>query len=194
MVRAGDDVSDDFRVLRVRNARLEHANYGCGATAKAVEANGFSDDRLVLLEGGGPETICENENPCCIRPIILWSNEPAQHRMQAHNVEIRATNDACIHFARLAQPDHGKTDRGEVSDGAQGFNVRTQILNFGNGKVRVLNPDTGRALPEIDQGVFIAIDQRLEQDAAYQSRDGGVGADTKRQRENHRQRQPWRTT
>ena len=50
--------------------------------------------------------------------------------------------------------------------------------------------DPGRALPDVDQPVFVAIDQRPKKHAAHQREDGRVGADTQRQREDHRDCEP----
>jgi hypothetical protein len=40
-------------------------------------------------------------------------------------------------------------------------------------------------LPDINQPVLVAIDQRFDEHAAHEREDGGVGANTQRQRDHH---------
>ena len=44
-------------------------------------------------------------------------------------------------------------------------------------------PRPGRALADVDEPVFVAIDERPQEDAADDAEDGGVGADAERQRD-----------
>ena len=74
---------------------------------------------------------------------------------------------------------------------AQGFNAGAQILDFGHGKRGVVVADARRALADVDQPVLVAVDERLEQHAAHQGEDGGVGANAQRQRQHHGDRQPF---
>src|SRR5262245_19935899 len=75
MVRAGDDVGDDFGVLRIRDAGLEHTDYRRNSIAKAAESNCFAEDRRITVERGRPETIGENSNAFGLRSIVVWTNE-----------------------------------------------------------------------------------------------------------------------
>src|SRR5580658_9463863 len=56
VVRAGNDVGDDFGVLRIWDAGFEDADNGGRAITKdaAIKANGFTDDGRVFLKSGGP--------------------------------------------------------------------------------------------------------------------------------------------
>src|SRR5207253_3925753 len=49
--------------------------------------------------------------------------------------------------------------------------------------------DAGRALLQIDQGVLVAVHERPQQDAPDDAENGRVGADAKRKRHNHGDRQ-----
>src|SRR5262249_10518341 len=62
VVRASDDVRNDFGVLGIGDARLEYANDSRSAIAEAAQPHRFADNRAVLLERGGPETIRENNH------------------------------------------------------------------------------------------------------------------------------------
>ena len=157
----------------------------------ATEANGFAEDRRILVESGRPETVRENNDAGSFRTVVLRSDEATEHGMKAHHVEIRAADNATLNGTRLTEADHGEVHGGEVAKRAQGFHARAQILYLGYGKRSVFVADAGGALADIDQPVLVAVDKRLEQDSAHERENGSVRADAERQRENHGDRQPW---
>ena len=59
----------------------------------------------------------------------------------------------------------------------------------GTEKCDVLDADALGALADVDQPVLIAVDERLQQHAADDAEDGGVGADAERQRQDDREGQ-----
>ena len=63
----------------------------------------------------------------------------------------------------------------------------------GTEKAELASWNSRRALPDIDQTVLVTVDQGLEKDTAHQCENRRVSADAKRQRENHRDRQPGST-
>src|SRR5262249_39924511 len=182
VVRAGDDIGDDFGVLRIWDAGFEDADDGRRPIAKdtAIKANGFADDRRIFLKSGRPETIGENDDSVSVGAVVLRADETTEDRVKAHNIEVVAANDASLNFARLTQVDHGETDGREITDRAQGFSSGSQILDFGHGEGCVVVADSRGALTDIDQPVLVAVNQRFEEHTAHQREDGGVGADTKR--------------
>src|SRR5271168_1697013 len=58
VVRAGNDIGDDFGVLGIGDAGFENTDDSGRTIAKDtdVKANCFADDRRIFLESGGPET------------------------------------------------------------------------------------------------------------------------------------------
>jgi hypothetical protein len=56
----------------------------------------------------------------------------------------------------------------------------------------VLRVRPARALPDVNQPVFVAIHQRPQKNAADQGEDSGIGSDSERQREDHCNRKPFR--
>src|SRR5438270_2327519 len=56
---AGNDVADNFSILRVRDRGLEDADDGSGAIAhrSAAEAKGFTENGGIFSERGGPERV-----------------------------------------------------------------------------------------------------------------------------------------
>src|SRR5258708_32824615 len=109
--------------------------------------------------------------------------------MQPHYLEVRSTDDARADLARLAQADHCEANSGEVAERAQSLDACAQILDLGHGEHSVLEVDAARALVDVDKPVLVAVDERPQQDAAYQGEDGGVGADAERQREHYGDRE-----
>ena len=70
-MRAGDHVGDDFGILRIWDARFEDANDCRRAITDATEANGFADDRRILVKSGRPETVGENDDAGSFRTVVL---------------------------------------------------------------------------------------------------------------------------
>ena len=97
MMRAGDDVGDDFGFGGIRHAWLQHADDHGRASA---EANIFADDGGIALHYVGPKAIGEDGGTGCVGAVVVRVEQAAEDRMQAHYIEIRA-----IHYS-------GGTSRG----------------------------------------------------------------------------------
>ena len=109
--------------------------------------------------------------------------QAAEHGAKAHHVEERPADDARFHHAGLAaETDHREVDGGEVAERADGGDARLEVVDFGHRERRVLGADARRALADVDQAIFVAIDQRTEEHAADDAEDRGVGADAERER------------
>ena len=61
--------------------------------------------------------------------------------------------------------------------------ARLEIVDLRHREGRVRRAEPRRALPDVDQPVFVAIDQRAQQHAADDAEDRGVGADAERERD-----------
>ena len=109
--------------------------------------------------------------------------------MQAHHFEIIAANDAGLNSARLAETHHGKAEDGEVAELFDALDAGAEILDLGYGEGGVVGVQARSALPDVNEAVFVAIDERAEQHAADQRKDCGVSADAERQGEHHRDRE-----
>jgi hypothetical protein len=59
------------------------------------------------------------------------------------------------------------------------------ILNFGHGEGGVFNAETGGALADVYEAVFVSVDERTKKNASDEREDGGVCADAQGQREHH---------
>jgi hypothetical protein len=49
-------------------------------------------------------------------------------------------------------------------------------------------------LPDVNQPVLVAIDQRLDEHASHEREDGGIGANAQRQSDDHHKRESGRFT
>src|SRR5579863_9817391 len=121
MVRAGNHVGNDFSILRIWDARFEDADDGCRAITEAAEANGFADDRRILVKSVCPETVGKNNHAGSFRTVVLRSDEATEYGTKPHHVEIRTADNTTLNRTRLAQADHGEVHGGEIAKGAHGF-------------------------------------------------------------------------
>src|SRR2546422_1032922 len=185
VVRAGDDVGDDFRLLGIWDGGFEDSDDGGKPIANTAKAKGLAEHGGIAFEHGGPETIREYHGAGGLGAVVLRSDETTEDRVEAHDFEVAAADDARLHFARLTQADHGETDGGEITERGQGFNAGAQILDFRHGERRVFGAHTFGALADVDEAVFVAVDERTEKHAAHQREDGGVGADAEGEGEDH---------
>jgi hypothetical protein len=112
VMRTARHVGDDFGLLWIRDARLEHAD-DCGQALTKV--NGLANHRRISIEGVRPEMISEGNDAGRLRAVILRLDEASEHRTQAHDAEIGPVDHAAIDFARLADADHCEGDCGEIA-------------------------------------------------------------------------------
>jgi hypothetical protein len=186
VVRAGDNVRDDLRGDGIRNGRLEDPDDGGGArSGEAVEAEGFSEDGRVRVEGLGPELIGEDDGAGGVGSVVGGAEQPAENGAQSHDFEVVAVDDASRDGARLAEALHGEVDFGEGAELGDGFEVLAEVVDFGDGEGDVVGVQAGRALADVEQASFVAIGERAQQDGANNREDGGVGADAEGEREGH---------
>src|SRR6266481_7997891 len=106
VVRAGDDVGDDFGVLGIGDGGFEDADDRGSAVAHGApaEADRFAENGRILAKSGRPETIGENDDAGSFGAVVLRSDETAEDRVQAHHFEVVAADDARLDYARLTRP------------------------------------------------------------------------------------------
>src|SRR5260370_28592842 len=112
VVRAGDDVGDDFGILGIGDGRFEDSDDGSGAVTQGApaEAHSSAENGRIFSKSGCPETMRENDDAGSFGTVVLRSDETAEDRVQAHNFEVGAADHAGLHYARLTQTDHSETD------------------------------------------------------------------------------------
>src|SRR5260370_4414273 len=107
VMRAGDNVGDDFSIGRILDRGFEDAEASGSSIAEATaETKDFTDDGRIALESGRPETIGQDDDASGFRAVVLWADETTEDGMEAHHVKIGAVNDAGADFPVLAEADH----------------------------------------------------------------------------------------
>src|SRR5713226_1296979 len=181
MMGAGDNVGNDFSIGGILDRGFEDPDdSGRSIAEAAAEAKGFTDDGRIALESARPEPIGQDGDASGLRTIVLRADETAEDGMEAHHVKIGAVNDAGANFPGFAEADHGETDRGELAEGAEGFDACAQVLNFRHGEWDAPGADARRALLDVDQPVFVAVDERPQKHTANQAEDRRVRPNAQR--------------
>ena len=165
--------------------------YGTDGSRTPTTVAGRSLSRIVLadhagiaLERAGPEPIGQHRRAVGLRPIVCRTEQPAHHRPKPHHLEVGAADDARAHGPRLAEADHRELDRREVAERAErSSRLPAGRCSSGTEKFAFAHADARRALPDVDEPIRLAVDQRPEQHAPDDAEDGGVGADAERQRQ-----------
>ena len=135
-MRAGDDVGDDFRILGIGDGGFQNADDGGRAITHgpAAKPDGFAEDGRIFHKSRRPETIGENDDAGSLGTVVLTADETTEDRVEAHDFEEGAVDDASLNYARLTQADHGELDGREFTERAQGFDAGAQIVDFGHGE------------------------------------------------------------
>ncbi len=149
----------------------------------------LSDRRGVALERPAPEAIGQHRGTRGLRSIVGRSEEAATHGLEAHHVEVGTADDAGAHHARLAEPDHGELDRGEIAEGVERPDARAEVVNLRHREDGILDTDAGGALAYVDEAILVAVDERPEEHAADDAEYGSVGADAEREGDHNRKGQ-----
>ena len=174
------------------------AGYGTDGSSTPTIVAVRSPSRTVLPTTDGslaerrrPEAMGQHRRAGRLRPIVGRTEQPAEHRAQPHDVEVRAADHAGADDARLAEADHRELDGREVAERASSVLTRACRSRIsGTEKLAFSTAEAGRALADVDQPVLVAVDERPQQDAAHDAEDRGVGADAERQGDDDGDGQP----
>src|SRR6516162_5788761 len=101
--------------------------------------------------------------------------------MQSHDLKVGTAHHSRAYLARFTQAHHREADRGEVSKRADGLYAGFQVLDFRHGEPRVFELQSRRTLPDVDQPVLIAIDQRAQQNSPDEAENRSIGSDSQGQ-------------
>ena len=116
-------------------------------------------------------------------PSSLGRVSRPEHGREPHDLEEVAGDEAHVDadgvVVTLKGADHGEYSAMPPSDLAPLRKSRTS----GTEKSDVRSPGPSDRLPQVDQPIAVAVGQRLEQHAADDAEDRGVGADAERQRD-----------
>ena len=179
-MRARHHVRDDLGVRRIGDRWLEDADHRGGAR---TEADGLADHGRVAVERGRPEPVREDRRARRLGTIVLRVQQAAEHRAKAHHLEERPVDDARLdHAGLVAEANHREVHGRKIAESADGGDTRLDVVDLRHRERHVLGADSRSALADVDQAIFVAIDERTEQHAADDAEDRGVGADAERER------------
>ena len=186
MMRTGHDVRDDLGLRRVGHGWLEDAD---DRRAAIAQPDHFSNRRLIAVQSGRPEAVCEHRRASRLRAVVVRVEEASADRAKAHDVEVGAADDSRAHDARLPEPDHCELDGREVTKGSHCLDPSSQVPDLRHRELGVLDADPGSALADVDEPILIPIDERPQKHPADHAEDGRVGANSEGQRDYDRERQ-----
>src|SRR5438874_12436355 len=86
--------------------------------------------------------------------------------------------DSGLNFARLAQAHHGHANGREIAKFADGMDAGFEVLDFRDGPVLFIHPDTFGGLLNIDEALLVIVDKRTKENAAHKAEDRRICADT----------------
>ncbi len=133
----------------------------------------------------------QHGSACGLWPVVARVEQASAHWAKAHDVEVRASDHPSSDHTRFAQADQREVDGGEVAKGGQRLDLRPKIPDFRDRELGVLGSDPARALTDVNQTIFILVDQRPEEHSPDDAEDGRIGTDAQRQGEDDRNRQPF---
>src|ERR1700730_3225213 len=166
VMRTADNVDHHLGFAWIGHGWFEDTHDGGGARAETFQANGLADNRGVFLKNRVPKTIGEDCGASGVGAVIAHVQQAAQDGVQAHHFEIATANHTRLNSTRLAETHHGKAEDGEVTELFDTLDAGAQILDLGYGEGGVVCVQSRSALPDIDEAVFIAIDERAEKHPA----------------------------
>ena len=152
----------------------------------AIPAIVLPIDRRIAIERRGPEAMRQHRDASRVRTVISAIEEPSADGAKPHHFEVRAADHAGANDAWFAESQQVEFDGREIAERADRLRARLEVVDLRNRKGDVLCAETWRVLADVDQTIFVAIDQRPQQHAADHAEDRGVGADAERERDHDR--------
>ena len=182
MVRAHHHVQQ--RVHRVGEERrgLQHSDHGHG---RAAEVHRRTDDRGVAAELFQPELVGQHHDRRHALPVIGRCRESAELGGKSHDLEVIAGDQADVDAGCLVVDAHRAEPRRILRDSAERGHSGAEVADFGHRERQVAAGGPVNGLAQVDETVTVAVRQRLEQHAAHDAEDRGVGADAEREGHDH---------
>ena len=186
MVRAGHDVGDDLGFRRDRGPRARGRRRSSRSGRQAARscrsptgrsAASWSRSGSVSTAAPaacGPSSVGSSSRPRTGRSPITSKYDPPTTPARTTRGSPRP-----IIVNGIVEKSPKARQRGDAA---------AQVLDLRDREVGVLDADAARALADVDQAIFIAVDERPQQHAADDAEDRGVGADPERQGDDHRDR------
>src|SRR5260370_14522863 len=109
MMRAGDNVGNDFSIRGILDRGFEDADDSGRSIAEAAEPDSLADHGRGSLHHGRPATIGQDDYASSFSTVVLPADETTADGLLAHHLETGAVNDTGANFPCLAMADHGET-------------------------------------------------------------------------------------
>ena len=176
VVLAGEKVPADGRVVAGTSSVDE--SMLTGESAAAPRSPGDKVYGATVNQEGRLEV-----EPAALEPSSCAFSRRPSTGPEAHHVEERPADDARLdHTGLVAEANHREVHGREVAESANGGDTRLDVVDLRHRERHVLCADSRSALADVDQAIFVAIDQGAQQHAADDAEDRGVGADAERER------------
>ena len=128
--------------------------------------------------------------PAAFGPSSSGPSRRPSDRLQAHDLEVRAVDDAGPHDAWLAEADHREANLGELAEVGERGDPGPQVLDLRDREHDAVAAQALGALADVDQPILVAVDERPQQHTPDDAENRGVGADAQGQGDDHRDDQP----
>ena len=175
VVRADHHVEQRVDAVGKERRGLKNADDG---HRRAVQPQLLADDARVAAEALHPAFVREHHDGRNARPVVARPREPAEHRREPHDLEVVAGDEprldahgAFVALERAASTANIRRCRRAI------WRRRGSRALPGTEKAMLAPPRSVHRLSQVDQPVAVAVRQRLEQHAADDAEDRGVGAD-----------------
>ena len=159
--------------------RGQHADDAVGA---AVEADVAADDRLVPAESRAPERVREYRELVRFRLRLLFREAPAEERLAAERGEEGRRDRQGAKLLRLSSFRKRGRPSGKERRVLDRRRLRLAVQIVGDRHARLREPNQRIRVPHEDQPLRVRVRQRPEQNLVQEAENGGIGANSQRQR------------
>ena len=155
--------------------------YADDLARRAVDDQRPADGRGIAAEAAQPEAVAEEHGLRSARRVVRAAEQAPDQRPRPQERQDAVGDLDHLHLLRLRQPGHRRlvvVPHAAVGEGlallAVGEVERWPLVD-------PVPAETRRGVPDPDQAVRLRVRQRLQEHAADDAEDGGVGADPDRQ-------------
>ena len=104
----------------------------------------------------GSKESSQHDSACGLGAVISSVHQAAEHRTQTHGGKVRSVHHACSDRARSSEAHHRELQAGKLAEGIERFYAGAQIGDLRHREGRVFAGHAFRALPALDEVVFVA--------------------------------------
>ena len=147
----------------------------------AVDDHLLADRAAVAAEALHPVVVGEHHDRRHFGAVVAVIQRAAEHRRQPHDVEVVAGDETDIDANSVALAPKRVDHRRVLGDAAEALRTSAEVVDLGDGEHDVLAARAVDRVAQVDEPVAVAVRQRLEEHAANDAEDRGIGADAEPQ-------------